>query len=328
MLVSDSTERGAGSDTPRVETNRCTDASTRPVPLGRTGIGLRLASLLLLTVFLSACGGGGGSFGPSALLQGRVVLVSTGQPPNPAATVIAGGQSMRTSTQEGTFQLRVPTDTRQLTVRTPGLPDFTFNLPTLQAGQTVDLGDLYVGARTISVQGRIVDALTQQVIGDATITLLGQRTLSNPTTGRFTLNGVAYDPEGVLDPEGEVQKSGYIPRRFLADAPVIDGVMDVGDILLLSQVDDNPPGQPGNVRGVVQVPLSDPVGVRIDIYTPPSAPVPAESVILSQPNGVFQLWLLPGQYRLVFTKGTRTAERTVNVTSLTAQVDLGTVSLQ
>ncbi|GIV08152.1 MAG: hypothetical protein KatS3mg019_0243 [Fimbriimonadales bacterium] len=282
----------------------------------------------ILSVVLTSCGGGGGSLGPSALLQGRVVLVSTGQPPNPPATVIVGGQSVNTNTQEGAFQLRAPIDARQLTVRTPGLPDFTFNLPPLQAGQTVDLGDLYVGVQTISVQGRIVDALTQQAVGDAVVTLLGQRALSNPTTGRFTLNSVAYDPEGVLDPEGEVQKSGYIPRRFLADAPVIDGVMDVGDILLLSQVDDNPPGQPGNVRGVAQVPLSDAVGVRIDIYTPPSAPTPIDSVILSQPSGAFQLWLLPAQYRLVFTKGTRTAERTVNVTSLTAQVDLGTVSLQ
>lgn len=283
---------------------------------------------LVLVFALSACGGGGGSFGSSALLQGRVVLVGTGLPPNPAATVIVGAQSVRTSDQEGAFQIRVPVNATQLIVRAPGLPEFTFNLPPLQAGQTVDLGDLYVGAQTISVQGRIVDALTQQPVGEATVNLLGQRTLSNASTGRFTLNGVAYDPQGVLDPEGEVQKDGYIPRRFLADAPVIDGVMDVGDLLLLQQTDDNPPGQPGNVRGVVQVPLSDAVGVRIDIYSPSDASAPNESVILSQPNGAFQLWLLPGEYRLVFTKDTRTAERTVSVSSLTQQIDLGTVTLQ
>jgi hypothetical protein len=257
-----------------------------------------------------------------------VVLVGTGQPPNPPATVIVGGQSVRTSTQEGAFQLRVPPTATQLIVRTPGLPDFTFNLPPLQAGQTVDLGDLYVGRQTIAVQGRIVDALTQQPVGEATITLLGQRAQSNPTTGRFTLNGVAYDPEGVLDPEGEVRKTGYLPRRFLADQPVIDGVMEIGDLLLLPETDDNPPGQPGNVRGVVQVPLDTPVGARIDVYTPPDAPIANESVILSQPSGAFQLWLLPGNYRLVFTKGTRTATLTITVTSLTQEIDLGTVVLQ
>jgi len=289
---------------------------------------LLIGVFAVLTALLTGCGGGGGFFGPSALLQGRVVLVGTGQPPNPPATVIVGGQSVRTSTQEGAFQLRVPTTATQLTVRTQGLPDFTFTLPPLQAGQTVDLGDLYVGARTIAVQGRIVDALTQQPVGEATVSLLGQRAQSNPTTGRFTLNGVAYDPEGVLDPEGEVRKTGYLPRRFLADQPVIDGVMEVGDLLLLPETDDNPPGQPGNVRGVVQVPLDTPVGARIDVYTPPDAPIANESVILSQPSGAFRLWLLPGNYRLVFTKGARTATRTITVTSLTQEIDLGTVVLQ
>jgi hypothetical protein len=297
---------------------------TRRVSLWALLIGVFAA----LTALLTGCGGGGGFFGPSALLQGRVVLVGTGQPPNPPATVIVGGQSVRTSTQEGAFQLRVPTTATQLTVRTQGLPDFTFNLPPLQAGQTVDLGDLYVGAQTISVQGRIVDALTQQPVGEATVSLLGQRAQSNPTTGRFTLNGIAYDPEGVLDPEGEVRKTGYLPRRFLADQPVIDGVMEVGDLLLLPETDDNPPGQPGNVRGVVQVPLDTPVGARIDVYTPPDAPIANESVILSQPSGAFRLWLLPGNYRLVFTKGARTATRTITVTSLTQEIDLGTVVLQ
>jgi hypothetical protein len=289
---------------------------------------LLIGVFAVLTALLTGCGGGGGFFGPSALLQGRVVLVSTGQPPNPPATVIVGGQSVRTSTQEGAFQLRVPTTATQLTVRTQGLPDFTFTLPPLQAGQTVDLGDLYVGVRTIAVQGRIVDALTQQPVGEATVSLLGQRAQSNPTTGRFTLNGIAYDPEGVLDPEGEVRKTGYLPRRFLADQPVIDGVMEIGDLLLLPETDDNPPGQPGNVRGVVQVPLDTPVGARIDVYTPPDAPIANESVILSQPSGAFQLWLLPGNYRLVFTKGTRTATLTITVTSLTQEIDLGTVVLQ
>ena len=288
---------------------------------------LLLGVVVGLTALLTGCGGGGGFVGPSALLQGRVVLVSTGQPPNPPAAIIVGRQSVRTSTQEGAFQLRVPTTATQLIVRLRELPDFIFPLPPLQAGQTVDLGDLYVGRQTIAVQGRIVDALTQQPVGEATVSLLGQRAQSNPTTGRFTLNGVAYDPD-TLDPEGEVRKAGYLPRRFLADQPVINGVMDVGDLPLLPETDDNPPGQPGNVRGVVQVPLDTPVNTRIDVYTPPDALIADESVVLSQQSGAFRLWLLPGEYRLVFTKGTRTTTRTITVTSLTQEIDLGTVVLQ
>jgi hypothetical protein len=295
---------------------------------GRTYLwALLLGVFPVLTALLAGCGGGGGFFGPSALLQGRVVLVSTGQPPDPPATIIVGRQSVRTSTQEGAFQLRVPTTATQLIVRLRELPDFIFPLPPLQAGQTVDLGDLYVGRQTIAVQGRIVDALTQQPVGEATVSLLGQRAQSNPTTGRFTLNGVAYDPD-TLDPEGEVRKAGYLPRRFLADQPVINGVMDVGDLPLLPETDDNPPGQPGNVRGVVQVPLDTPVNTRIDVYTPPDALIADESVVLSQQSGAFRLWLLPGEYRLVFTKGTRTTTRTITVTSLTQEIDLGTVVLQ
>jgi hypothetical protein len=295
---------------------------------GRTYLwALLLGVFPVLTALLAGCGGGGGFFGPSALLQGRVVLVSTGQPPDPPATIIVGRQSVRTSTQEGAFQLRVPTTATQLIVRLRELPDFIFPLPPLQAGQTVDLGDLYVGRQTIAVQGRIVDALTQQPVGEATVSLLGQRAQSNPTTGRFTLNGVAYDPD-TPNPEGEVRKAGYLPRRFLADQPVINGVMDVGDLPLLPETDDNPPGQPGNVRGVVQVPLDTPVNTRIDVYTPPDALIADESVVLSQQSGAFRLWLLPGEYRLVFTKGTRTTTRTITVTSLTQEIDLGTVVLQ
>jgi len=286
--------------------------------------------LLSIAVILAGCGGGGGGvvLGPSALLQGRVLLVSTGQPPNPPATVSGGGQTTQTNTQDGTFRLRVPLGTPQITVRAPGTREFTFQLPTLQANQTVDLGELYIGAQAIAVQGRVVDATTQQPVGDALITLLGQRARSSPSTGRFTLNNVAYDPEGLLDVEGEIQREGYITRRFAADQPVIDGVMELGDIPLLTITDENPPGQPGNLRGIVQVPGDDPLGTRVDIYTPPNASTPAESTFIQQSTGSFQLWLTLGQYRLRFVKGTRTAERTVTITNPATVIDLGTIVLQ
>ncbi len=288
--------------------------------------GLLLTGLLIF--LLSACGGGGGGFGGGAVLQGRVVLVGTGNPPNPQATVEAGGRSTRTDLQEGTFQLAVPIGTTQLIVRAPGLPQFTFRLPILQADQTVDLGDLYIGPETVSVQGRIINALTQEPVGDAEVILLGQRAFTNPVNGRFTLNDVAYDPEGILDPEGEVRRTGFIPRRFLVDQPVISGVIDLGDIPLLPETDENPPAGPGNVQGIVIVPADTPIGVRIDIYNPPSAQFPQESVIVNQSNGQFRLWLLPGDYRLVFVKGTRSATRNVSVSDLQTPINLGQITLQ
>jgi hypothetical protein len=75
--------------------------------------------LSLLTLLLDGCGGGGG-LGPVAILQGRVVLVGTGGPPNPAATVEAGGVRTTTDRQEGTFRLAVPPSATQLTISAQG----------------------------------------------------------------------------------------------------------------------------------------------------------------------------------------------------------------
>ncbi len=283
---------------------------------------------VLMLLLLSACGGGG--LGPAAILQGRVVIVSTGLPPNPVATVEVDGIRTTTDRQEGTFRIAVPPTATQLTVKAQGLPDFTFRLPPLQAGQTYDLGDLYIGPQTVVVRGRIIDALTQNPVENAIITLLGQ-TAQSDHNGRFTLNNVAYDPNGVLDPEGNIVRTGYLPRRFLVDQPPIQGEIELGDIPLQPETDENPPNTPGNVQGIVQVPTEPAVGTRIDIYSPPDAQFPIESVIVTRESGEFRLWLLPGTYKLRFTSvsGNRHAERSpITVTSLTTPVDLGIIRLE
>jgi len=257
-------------------------------------------------------------------------MVGTGLPPNPPATVQAGGRRATTDTQEGTFRLAVPPDTTQLVVQAQGIPEpFTFRLPALQAGQTYDLGDLYIGPEKVVVRGRIVDAITQNPLENAIISLLGQLAQSD-SNGRFTLNDVAYDPNGVLDPEGTIQRTGYLQRRFVVDQPPIQGEIELGDIPLQPETDDNPPNTPGNVQGTVQVPTESPVGTRIDIFSPPDAQFPIESVIVTRAGGEFRLWLLPGNYRLVFTSvsGNRHAQRTITVTSLNATLDLGVVRLE
>lgn len=276
---------------------------------------------------LSGCGGGGGFGG--AVIQGRVALVGTGNPPNPAATVRAGGASTRTDLQEGTFTLRVPPNTTQLTVEAPDYPAYTFNLPPLRTDQVNDLGVLYVGPQKVAVQGRIVNALTQQQpVGGALITLLGQRTLSNESDGKFTLNDVPFDPSGILDVEGQVEKAGFVPQRFLVDVgPDNSGVIQLGDILLAPESDDNPPPAPGNVRGVVRVAGNNPVGTLILIYSPPDASAPVETEVVNQISGAFALWLLPGDYRLVFSFSGRQVERQISVQNLNTEIDLGTVEI-
>ncbi|GBC93071.1 hypothetical protein HRbin15_01557 [bacterium HR15] len=292
----------------------------------------RYALLLLLgmgILLINACGGGGG-LGPVAVLQGRVVMAGTGLPPNPAATVEAGGIRATTDTQEGSFRIAVPPTTTQLIVRAQGIPEpFTFQLPPLQAGQTYDLGNLYIGPEKVVVRGRIVDAITQSPVENAIVSLQGQRAQSD-SNGRFTLNDVAYDPNGVHDPDGMVQRTGYLPQPFVVDQPPIQGEIELGDIPLLPETDDNPPNIPGNVQGIVQVPTESPIGTRIDIFSPPDAQFPSESVVITRQSGEFHLWLLLGNYKLKFTSasGNRHAERTITVTSLTPPLDLGVVRLE
>jgi hypothetical protein len=285
----------------------------------------------LLILLLNGCGGGGGGggLGAVAVLQGRVVLVGTGGPPNPEATVEVGSLRTTTDTQEGTFRLAVPPTATQLTVRAKDMPAFTFALPPLQAGQTYDLGELYIGPQTVVVRGRVVNAITQNPVENAIISLLSRTTRSD-SNGRFTLEAVAYDPNGALDPEGTVQRTGYLQRRFLVDQPPdTNGEIELGDIPILPETDENPPHEPGNVYGVVEVPLGLVEGTRIDIFSPPDAQFPIESVIIWRESGEFYLWLLPGNYKLKFTSpGGKRAERVITVTSLTTPLNLGTVRLE
>ncbi len=284
----------------------------------------------LLILLLNSCGGGGGGLGAVAVLQGRVVLVGTGGPPNPAASVEVGSLRTTTDTQEGTFRLTVPPSATQLTLRAEGMQTFTYALPPLQAGQTYDLGELYIGPRTVVVRGRVVDAITQNPVENAIIHLLSRSTRSD-SNGRFTLEAVAYDPNGMIDHEGIVQRTGYLQRRFLVDQPPdTNGEIELGDIPILPETDENPPGEPGNVRGIVEVPFEPAVGTRINIFSPPDAQFPIETVVVTRESGEFRLWLLPGSYKLRFTSvgGSRRAERTLTVTSLTTVINLGTVRLE
>jgi hypothetical protein len=286
----------------------------------------------LLILLLNGCGGGGGGgggLGAVAVLQGRVVLVGTGGPPNPAASVEVDDRRTTTDPQEGTFHLAVPPSATRLTVRAKDMPAFTFALPPLQAGQTYDLGELYIGPRTVVVRGRVVDAITQNPVENAIVSLLGRTTRSD-SNGRFTLEAVAYDPNGMWDPEGTIQRTGYLQRRFPVDQPPdTNGEIELGDIPILPETDENPPNEPGNVYGVVEVSSGPVVGTRIDIFSPPDAQFPIESVIIWRESGEFRLWLLPGTYKLKFTSpGGKRAELTFTVTSLTTPRNLGTVRLE
>lgn len=292
---------------------------------------------VLFVLLIVGCGGGGGGFGAAAILKGTIVLVGTGTRPDPPARVSSNGATTTTSTADGTFTLNVIPNATTISVEATGFPVFEFRLPALESGRTYELGELYIGPQQVIVRARVLDALTGEPVREATVTLQGDRT-STDTEGRFIFNKVAYDPDGAFDPEGLVSKSGgtraYIPQPFVVDQPPISGEISLPDILLAPESSPNPPGQPQNVSGQVQLPVTEtPIGTRIDIYTPPAATVPTRSVFVSQANGQFGLWLPAGTHRLEFVKtrpGTTslTASRTTTLSSASQQVNLGVVELR
>lgn len=293
--------------------------------------------VILVLLIIGCGGGGGGGLGGVAILKGTIVLVGTGTRPDPAARVSSNGATTTTSVADGTFILNVVPNATILSVEATGFPVFEFRLPALEQGRTYELGELYIGPQQVVVRGRVLDALTNEPVREATVTLQGDRT-STDTEGRFIFNKVAYDPEGAFDPEGLVTKSGgtrsYIPQPFVVDQPPISGEITLPDILLAPESSPNPPGQPQNVTGQVQMIVTEtPIGTRIDIYTPPAATVPTRSVFISQANGQFGLWLPAGTHRLEFVK-TRpsttplTASRTTTLNSASQQINLGVVELR
>jgi hypothetical protein len=293
--------------------------------------------LVTIVLMILGCGGGGGGFGAAAILKGTVVLVGTGTRPDPAARVSSNGTTTNTSTADGTFTLNVIPNATTVSVEATGFPVFQFRLPALESGKTYELGELYIGPQQVVVRGRVLDALTNNPVTEATVTLQGDRT-STDTEGRFIFNKVAYDPDGAFDPEGLVSKSGgsraYIPQPFVVDQPPISGEITLPDILMAPESSPNPPGQPKNVSGQVQVPVTEtPVGTRIDIFTPPTATVSSRSIFVSDAAGQFGLWLPAGTHRLEFVKtrsGTTslTASRTTTLSSASQQINLGVVELR
>lgn len=273
-------------------------------------------------ILLNGCGGGGGG-GATARLQGFVFQVGTETPPNPQAEVIAEGVSTRTSQQDGSFTLDVPVTSTRLLLRAQGYPEFEYPLPPLEAGKTYDLGNLYIGPQKVTVTGRVVDALTEQPVPEATVSLRGRTALTGKEgtqTGKFTLQEVAYDENADAEVPGKIEKNHYFPQEFTLDIPPDpNDVIDLGEIPIAPETGE-PPG-PGNVKGQV---LSN---TTIEIYRLPGETF-LRFVIVTDPSGKFELWLGRGSYRLRFTNGSRGAVRDVTVKDVSERIDLGTIELR
>src|SRR5262249_30539880 len=109
-------------------------------------------------------------------------------------------------------------------------------------------GDLYVGASTVTVTGRLVDSSTDLPIAGGQV-VFAARTATSASNGTFTLTNVALPKtnfSGFLSLTGTAGATNYFNQGFQANTTVVSGVISVGDVALVPSGSDTPPGLPAN----------------------------------------------------------------------------------
>jgi len=265
---------------------------------------LQWSLMIAVAVIALGCGGGAGS-GGGVRVDGRVLSVTTGGPPNPQATAQIGSASSLTGADDGVFVLNVAQGANQLIVTHPIFPTFVFDFPPVTA--TTSLGDFWIGPETVSIQGRVVNSQDSAPISGALVQFAGKRAVT-AGDGTFSLTGVAYDSQNdfvFIGIFGTASKSGFLTAQFNVVNQPVNGVITIPDILLAPESDPNPPGPPYNLWGVVTVQGGSPVGV-IATLLQGGAPVRVFNV---GANGRYQFWAEPGSYTIRFEKsGYQTVE--------------------
>jgi len=254
--------------------------------------------LMFVSIFMMSCGGGGGGTGGSGILvSGKILSVSTGEGPDPPATVTIGGASTQTEPGTGTFSLFVETGATSMLV-TSNFPDFTFHFPAIT--KNTDLGEFWIGPQTVTVQGSTVDVNTTEPIPDVSVKFAG-RTDSTDENGEFVLSEVAYDAENTWVFEsilGRAEKEGYIPSNFMANQNPINGVITLPPILMAPSNDENPPPPPYNLWGNVTTDDGgDPTGVEVTLELTDGTPIRFTTV---SENNRYYFWVAPNDYIIFF----------------------------
>ncbi len=282
-----------------------------------------LGLLFTLLLALAGCGGGGGggtSGGGSTFgVNGRVIWIGTGGPPNPSATIQSGSASTTTNPADGSFSLDAPSGATELTVLfQPDAGDpvaFRFAFPA--STEDIDVGDLFIGPSKVNVVGRVVDSNGTAPIAGARVTLAG-RSATTATDGTFTLVDVAYDPDaisafGAL--EGRAFASGYFPRAFSPIEVPSGGVSSVGDVFLTADSGSDPPPLPQTIFGTVG-PANLAPGTVVELLT--GAIVVRRMTV--NVSGEYGFWVPPGTYTVRFqnpTNGTSAPDQAATLATLT-----------
>ena len=280
-------------------------------------------TLAILALLLSGCGGGGG--GGSATAVGRILNVQTGQPPNPQASVsLGGGTAVLTSSIDGSFSAVGPAGSTQLVVDAGPFGVKTFTIPGASGIDAV--GDFWVGPQETTLRGRVINAADGSVVSGATVSFAG-RTGRTDSSGVFQLANVAYSSSdqsvfwGIV---GTIQKAGFVTANFSA-SPFTDnaGITDIGDQLIQTNSNPNPPGNPFNIYGRV---LAN-GGTSGTVVTLKLGGTPQRIVNVGS-DGNYSFWIGPGNYTVSYQLGALTApDQVANLTQPNQVIHIPDVTL-
>ena len=257
-----------------------------------------LLAAIVSGLALFGCGSGGGG-APPADVQGKVLLVTTGSPPNPAATVNIGGSSIATSA-DGTFVLRgVSSASTQISITGTGIKTLTQKLPTLKANSVNDLGSIYVvdttSDYTATTSGKVVRADTQAALQGATVLLNGQATTTD-ATGAFSFSNLPVGLGGPGIQVGLITAQGFEDKPIIIDPPLGKSPPnnDLGNIPISPPV-GGIPGGPTDISGKISLQgMSDFSGTTVTLINKTTGATLGSGTTGS--DGAFGFWVVAGTY--------------------------------
>lgn len=249
-----------------------------------------------MAIAVAGCGGGGG--GQKADVRGRILLVTTGQPPNPAATVsIAGAASVLTLT-DGTFIVRdASAAATEINVTAAGMTPLRQKLPTLTPNTVNDLGDIFLTDATYDadVDGTVVRADTLAPLANATIRISGLTAVS-AADGSFSIQGLPVGLGGTTTPVGLVRATRFEDKPIILDFPLGKGLNHLGEIPISPPVGAIP-GGPTTIQGKVTL-QGQTVHTGTSLTLIRVSDGAELATVLTPSDGSFGFWVPVGQYRL------------------------------
>lgn len=260
-----------------------------------------LAATIALLTLLGCGGGGGGGTTTTVHVTGRVLSVVTGGAPNPVAKVQIGSVSTTTDATDGSFALDAPVNSTSVLVdSTTTWGVFSYSITAL-TGDSVDVGDLYIGPEKVTVTGVVRNSTDSSIISGAKV-LFGGRSATTDTTGTFTLADVAYSsasPTGFYGIIGSVTATNFYSAEFnAADLTPTSGVITVADVLLTPSGSGTPPTGPYTLWGHI-LPTSKASGT---VVTLKEAGTAIRTFTVGD-DGLYYFWVGAGTYSVSAVNG-------------------------